>query len=170
MAEGGAAFGRYTTGRKYQGAVKRAKEADVNKLPDPRTYAAVMGLLGSAPDQLGFSVMHPDYKGIQKAGERGFVGGTILGVAPVVAPLTRGLPVGAAIKPVGGNWLTGSVENALKDLKTNKSAAAALEEMKRVYPPEVMARMSDETRAQVQRAIPHLEKQVAINNWVDPLS
>jgi hypothetical protein len=101
MAEGGAAFGRYTTGKKYQKAVKQAKEADVNKLPDPRTYAAVMGLLGSAPDQLGFSVMHPDYKGIQKAGERGFVGGTILGVAPVVAPLTRGLPVGASIKPFG---------------------------------------------------------------------
>jgi hypothetical protein len=68
MADGGAAFGRYTTGKKYQGAVKRAKEADVNTLADPRTYAAVMGLLGSAPDQLGFSVMHPDYKGIQKAG------------------------------------------------------------------------------------------------------
>jgi hypothetical protein len=106
MAEGGAAFGRYTTGKKYQGAVKRAKEADVNTLADPRTYAAVMGLLGSAPDQLGFSVMHPDYKGIQKAGERGFVGGTVLGIAPAVAPLTRGLPVGASIKPVGGGPLT----------------------------------------------------------------
>jgi uncharacterized short protein YbdD (DUF466 family) len=78
-----------------------------------------------------------------------------------------GQPAVNVIKPAGGNWLTGSVERALKDLKTNKSAAAALEEMKRVYPPEVMARMSDETRAQVQQAIPHLEKQVAINNWID---
>jgi hypothetical protein len=78
-----------------------------------------------------------------------------------------GQPAVNVIKPAGGNWLSGSVENALKDLKTNKSAAAALEEMKRVYPPQVMARMSDETRAQVQRAIPHLEKQVAINNWID---
>ncbi len=106
MDKGGAAFGRYTTGKKYQKAVQRAKETDVNKLPDPRTYAFVSGLLGEAPDELGFSVMHPDYKGIQKAGERGFMGGTILGVAPAVAPLTKGLPVGAAIKPVGGGPLT----------------------------------------------------------------
>ena len=117
MAGGGAAFGRYTTGKKYQGAVKRAREADVNTLADPRTYAFVSGLLGSAPDQLGFSVMHPDYKNIQRVGERGFMGGTILGVAPAVAPLTRGLPVGATIKPKGGNFLTGSVEKAMQPLK-----------------------------------------------------
>jgi hypothetical protein len=97
MAGGGAAFGRYTTGKKYQGAVKRAREADVNTLADPRTYAFVSGLLGSAPDELGFSVMHPDYEGIKKVGEKGFMGGTILGVAPLVGPMTKGLPVGASI-------------------------------------------------------------------------
>lgn len=78
-----------------------------------------------------------------------------------------GQPAVNVIKPKGGNWLTGSVEGALKDLKTNSRAAENLEEMKRVYPPEVMARMSDETRAQVERAIPHLEKQAALNNWID---
>lgn len=57
MADGGAAFGRYTTGKKYQKAKKRAEEADVNALPDPRTYAFFSGLLGEAPDELGFSVM-----------------------------------------------------------------------------------------------------------------
>ena len=104
MAGGGAAFGRYTTGKKYQGAVKRAREADVNTLADPRTYAFVSGLLGSAPDELGFSVMHPDYEGIQKVGEKGFMGGTILGVAPMVGPMTKGLPVGASIKPTGAAY------------------------------------------------------------------
>lgn len=168
MAEGGAAFGRYTTGRKYQGAVKRAKEADVNKLPDPRTYAAVMGLLGSAPDELGFSVMHPDYKGIQKAGERGFVGGTILGVAPVVAPLTRGLPVGAAIKPVGGNWLTGSVERALEPLKTRTIAGET--PAQRI--PRHRALLQDpslppESKATVQRHLDEEIKRDAIDQWVN---
>ena len=102
MAEGGAAFGRYTTGKKYQAAKKRAENADVNALPDPRTYAAISGLLGEAPDELGFSVLHPDYKGIQDVGEKGFIGGTLLGMAPAVAPMTKGLPIGASIKPTGG--------------------------------------------------------------------
>jgi hypothetical protein len=99
MDKGGAAFGQYTTGRKYQAAKKRAENADVNLLPDPRTYAAISGLLGEAPDELGFSVMHPDYKGIQDVGEKGFIGGTLLGLAPAAAPMTKGLPVGASIKP-----------------------------------------------------------------------
>jgi len=171
MKDGGAAFGRYTTGKKYQKAVKQAKEADVNKLPDPRTYAFVSGLLGSAPDQLGFSVMHPDYKGIQKAGERGFVGGTVLGVAPVVAPLTRGLPVGAAIKPVGGNWLTGSVESALGGLKRQTAGrsnpAEVLRQMHERYPPEWISQMQEGGRRVVLDSIATLEKDVAINNWID---
>jgi hypothetical protein len=104
MAEGGAAFGRYTTGKKYQAAKKRAETADVNTLADPRTYAFVSGLLGEAPDQLGFSAMHPDYEGIQNVGEKGFMGGTILGVAPLVGPMTKGLPVGASIKPTGAAY------------------------------------------------------------------
>lgn len=188
MKDGGAAFGRYTTGKKYQKAVKQAKEADVNKLPDPRTYAFVSGLLGGAPDQLGFSVMHPDYKGIQRAGERGFVGGTVLGVAPVVAPLTRGLPVGAAIKPVGGNWLSGSVEKALKPLKTetvpqeladelgigvdNKAASAINNWIDRNlanYVKKQMATPDDPVRKLAEEGVVHIpSEQVGINRYLAP--
>jgi hypothetical protein len=114
MDNGGAAFGQYTTGRKYQAAKKRAENADVNLLPDPRTYAAVSGLLGEAPDELGFSVMHPDYKGIQSAGEKGFIGGTLLGAAPAAAPMTKGLPVGASIKPSGKGAMKGPQAEALR--------------------------------------------------------
>jgi hypothetical protein len=39
--------------------------------------------------------------------------------------------------------------------------------MKRVYPPEVMERLSEETRTQVERAIPYLQKESAINNWIN---
>lgn len=68
-----------------QGAAARRLAAlrDVNTLPDPRTYAAVSGFLGTPPDQQGFSVMHPDIQGIKKAGEAGFYAGTATQVAPV---------------------------------------------------------------------------------------
>ena len=68
-----------------QGAAARrlATLRDVNTLPDPRTYAAVSGFLGTPPDQQGFSVMHPDIQGIKKAGEAGFYAGTATQVAPV---------------------------------------------------------------------------------------
>lgn len=85
-----------------QGAAARRLAAlrDVNTLPDPRTYAAVSGFLGTPPDQQGFSVMHPDIQGIKKAGDVGFGAGTAAQVAPVV---------GGAAKMLGK--LTGSAMN-----------------------------------------------------------
>jgi hypothetical protein len=86
-----------------QGARARALAAqrDVNTLPDPRTYAAVSGLLGTAPDQMGFSVLNPDYEGIQSVARPAYGLGLAAQVAPLIAPLTRGLPVGASIKNLG---------------------------------------------------------------------
>lgn len=71
------------------------------------------------------------------------------------------------IKEKGGNWLSGTGVNALKPLKRNETAAKSLEEMRNVYPPEVLETLSPETRGTVTRAFPHLEKEVALNNWVD---
>ena len=71
------------------------------------------------------------------------------------------------VKPKGGNWEAGAVERALNSMKRNKTAAKSLEEMRSVYPPEVLETMSPETRETVTRAFPHLEKEVALNNWVD---
>jgi len=87
-----------------QGARARALAAqrDVNTLPDPRTYAAVSGLLGTAPDQMGFSVLNPQYESIQRTAKPAFALGTLLGLAP----MTKGLPVGASIKNVGKNFPT----------------------------------------------------------------
>ena len=81
-----------------QGARARALAAqrDVNTLPDPRTYAAVSGLLGTAPDQMGFSVLNPQYQSIQRTAKPAFALGTLLGLAP----MTKGLPVGASIKNI----------------------------------------------------------------------
>ena len=87
-----------------QGARARALAAqrDVNTLPDPRTYAAVSGLLGQAPDEMGFSVLNPQYESIQRTAKPAFALGTLLGLAP----MTKGLPVGASIKNVGKSSIT----------------------------------------------------------------
>jgi hypothetical protein len=71
--------------RQGEAARKLAAMRDVNTLPDPRTYAAVSGFLGQAPDEMGFSVMHPDREGIKTAGQVGFGVGTALQVAPMVS-------------------------------------------------------------------------------------
>jgi len=70
--------------RQGEAARRLAAMRDVNTLPDPRTYAAVSGFLGTPPDEQGFSVMNPDREGIKKAGQVGFGVGTALQVAPVV--------------------------------------------------------------------------------------
>jgi hypothetical protein len=68
-----------------QGARSRALAAqrDVNMLPDPRTYALISGLLGTAPDEMGFSVLNPDYEDIQRVARPAFAVGTALGIAPL---------------------------------------------------------------------------------------
>jgi hypothetical protein len=71
------------------------------------------------------------------------------------------------VKPKGGNWFGNRAEKEINTLKKDKMAAEDLEEMKRVYPPDVLETMSPETRVSVDRAFPHLEKEVALNNWVD---
>lgn len=103
--------------RKGEAAKKLAAMRDVNTLPDPKTYAAVSGFLGTAPDEQGFSVMHPDREGIRQAGEAGFAAGTVAQIAPMGAALRgiagkgtttaakmmegmKDVPVGMSIKPV----------------------------------------------------------------------
>ena len=72
-----------------QGAKARAsaKKRDVNTLPDPRTYALMSGLLGTAPDEMGFSVLNPAYEDIQRVARPAFAAGTALGLAPMMRGL-----------------------------------------------------------------------------------
>ena len=101
MAELGAFFGNPNIQR--QGARARALvgQRDVNTLPDPLTYAVMQGLLGTRPDEMGFSVLNPDYEKIKKVAEPAFALGLLGQAAPMLAPFTKGLPVGATIKNVG---------------------------------------------------------------------
>jgi hypothetical protein len=92
-----------------QGARARALAAqrDVNTLPDPRTYAAISGLLGQAPDELGFSVLNPAYEDIQRVGRPAFAVGTALGVAPMMRAMN--LAPRPAARAASGRSQRGSV-------------------------------------------------------------
>lgn len=86
---GGAYVGNPNIQRQGVKARALAKERDVNTLPDPHTYAAVSGLFGTRPDEMGFSVLHPQYDSIMNAAERAFYAGIGLSVAPVGAALRK---------------------------------------------------------------------------------
>jgi hypothetical protein len=101
MAELGAFFGNPNIQRQGARARALAGQRDVNTLADPRTYAIVQGLLGTAPDQMGLSVLNPNYEKIRKAAEPAFALGLLGQAAPLLAPMTKGLPVGASIQNVG---------------------------------------------------------------------
>ena len=101
MAELGAFFGNPNLQRQGARARALAAQRDVNTLADPRTYAIVQGLLGTAPDEMGFSVLNPNYEKIKKVAEPAFALGLLGQASPLLAPMTKGLPVGASIKNVG---------------------------------------------------------------------
>jgi len=106
MADLGAFFGNPNIQRQGARARALAGQRDVNTLPDPLTYAVMQGLLGTRPDEMGFSVLNPDYEKIKKVAEPAFALGLLGQAAPVLAPLTKGLPVGASIKNVGDDLLS----------------------------------------------------------------
>jgi hypothetical protein len=97
--------------RQGEAARRLAAMRDVNTLPDPRTYAAVSGFLGQAPDEQGFSVMHPDAEGIKKAGQAGFGVGTALQVAPLVGGAMKAAQIGPSS---GGRATAASQLGAVK--------------------------------------------------------
>lgn len=111
MAETGAFVGYPNLTRQAAKLRKAAAGRDVNSLPDPRTYAFVSGLLGEAPGEQGFSVLHPDASGIRKAADAGYVGGLLA----MAAPAAKGLPLGASIKPVAAAPQAEALETARKN-------------------------------------------------------
>ena len=86
---GGAYVGNPNIQRQGARARALAQQRDVNTLPDPRTYAAVQGLFGTPPDQMGFSVLNPQYQSIMQTAQPAFAAGTALGIAPA-AQVLRG--------------------------------------------------------------------------------
>lgn len=94
-----APFVGYPSAQKYANAKRRAENADVNQLPDPLTYAAMASFLGTPPDQLGFSALHPRTEVIRSVAEPAFAVGTAAQVVPALAALKRAT---APARLVGG--------------------------------------------------------------------
>ena len=81
-------------------SLQGARSNDVNTLPDPQTYAFTQGMLGEAPDQMGFSPTHPDYKKIIGRGEQGMVTGGVSMIGPAAKALKGLVGMGAkTLKP-----------------------------------------------------------------------
>jgi hypothetical protein len=81
-----------------------------------------------------------------------------------------GPAVGAVIKPKGGNWLANAISDEMQNLKLlrfGNDPVDTYEDMRRVYTPEVMSRLSPETLQQVKEGFAALKPQVAINKWID---
>jgi len=90
MADLGAFFGNPNLQRQGARARALAGQRDVNTLADPLTYAAVQGLLGTRPDEMGFSVLNPDYEKIKKVAEPAFALGLLGQAAPMLSPVVSG--------------------------------------------------------------------------------
>jgi hypothetical protein len=134
MAELGAFFGNPNLQRQSARARALAGQRDVNTLADPRTYAIVQGLLGTRPDEMGFSVLNPDYEKIKKVAEPAFALGLLAQASPLLAPMTKGLPVGASIKNVGDDLLSYRGSHKAPNAKTY---GATLDDLTKIMPADV---------------------------------
>ena len=134
MADTGAFFGNPNLQRQGARARALAAQRDVNTLADPLTYAAVQGLLGTRPDEMGFSVLNPDYEKIKKVAKPAFALGLLGQAAPMLAPLTKGLPVGASIKNVGEDILSYRGSHKAPNAKTY---GATLDDLTKILPADV---------------------------------
>lgn len=85
-------FGNPNIARQGARARQIAQARNVSDIADPRTYGFMQGLLGSAPDQLGYSVFDdPETRrAAQQAAEVGLVGGGLLQSIPVLGPVLKG--------------------------------------------------------------------------------
>lgn len=84
-------FGNPNIARQGARARQIAQARNVSDIADPRTYGFMQGLLGSAPDQLGYSVFDdPETRrAAQQAAEVGLVGGGLLQSIPVLGPALK---------------------------------------------------------------------------------
>jgi hypothetical protein len=92
MMATGAYTGNPNIARQGARARQIAQARNVSDIADPRTYGFMQGLLGSAPDQLGYSVFDdPETRrAAQQAAEVGLVGGGLLQSIPVLGPALKG--------------------------------------------------------------------------------
>lgn len=144
-------------------------------------------LMGTTPDQMGGSVLDPQTAQRRAGAEYGFPVGLAAMLAPAVGPLTklgRGIAEAPSmvagsraaqrgvIKAPGGNWLSGSVEDALKGLKRPTDRMNLHEFNNLLQRDKGLSRAEFEALPQPQRAAISAEliqnpTDSALNNFVD---
>lgn len=138
----GPAFGNPNIQRQGAKARALAAQRDVNTLPDPKTYAAVSGFLGTPFQEQGWSVFHPQRQGIETAADVGYTAGLGAQIAPVAAPVLKGAaklvgsglnermlagqsltpgintpaPVNFAVRPEGGGFFLHNQRQGIDDV------------------------------------------------------
>jgi hypothetical protein len=92
-----------------------------------------------------------------------------LGAAPTVLKATKNLPVGLSIKPKGGNWLTGDIEQALKPLRSRVIGEEPAERLKKLedYFADQRAKGVALDYSALDRERARMAPDVAINRWID---
>jgi hypothetical protein len=97
--------------KKYAAAKKRAEAVEPVTERFPKTSAAVMGLMGTPPDEMGFSVLNPEYQEIMDVADPAFYAGTALGIAPLGKALNAPFAaIGKALDPAVGRFVTKTME------------------------------------------------------------
>ena len=165
----------------------------------PKLSGFLQGLMGSAPDEVGVaSVLDEDAQSSRKlqalGAKYGFPIGSILGMLPFGGGIAKAPGVAAGsrtaqkgiVKLPGGNWLSGSVEDAVKGLKRN-TLKPSIEELRGTLSQRLIdmnmdpARISALTDNEVLRqaaALPAYKyipaqniarsaEDSAVNNWID---
>lgn len=147
----------------------------------PELYGFLGGAMGTAPDEFEGSVLDPLSARVKAGANYGFPIGTALNVAPLVPAALKGT-VGAltrvanagsgplagslaaqrgVIKAPGGNWLSGSVEDALKGLKQPVRDDLYLGTLRREEVRGIMA------PGVVDSVLAQNEKANALNSFID---
>jgi hypothetical protein len=152
-------FGNPNIQRQGQRIRQLAQARDVNTMPDPRTYAAAQGLMGTRPDEMGFSVLHPDYQGIRNVANPAYGLSIAAQMAPFLAPLTKGMPVGASIQDIS------NMTNAQKRLFNSKEFQA-LKGQERDQAFLALAAKQEDDRTELQRQTDVLRERQALQATV----
>lgn len=151
----------------------------------PKLSGFLQGLMGRAPDEVGSgSVLDEDAQSSRKlqalGAKYGFPIGTLAGMLPFGGGIAKAPSVAAGsrtaqrgiIKAPGGNWLSGSAENAVKGLKRGKygfsepytnEGLAELEALIKADPGREGSKLASIGATELQ----DMREKMAVNNWID---
>lgn len=108
------------------------------------------------------------YPGAQEAYESGELAGMAEMLIPgaAMAKGALGAALAGVIKPRGGNWLTGSVENALKPLSRREFGPESVQQQRDALEFARNRGYSEEMIRELEQAVRQREAPLALNQWI----